>query len=79
MTTSIAKDDVSTGDVCSWKEPKDELLSKIVGEDGYEIGEGPGEGFGMQQKLVLAAVFVGGAAYYYYKNHYVPAAGEGEL
>jgi len=74
MTTSIEKDDVSTGDVCSWKEPKDELLSKIVGEDGYEIGEGPGEGFGMQQKLVIAAVVAGGAAYYYFKIHLVNAA-----
>jgi len=86
MTTQLDDDENSKAgekeDVCSWKEPKDELLSKIVGEDGYEIGEGPGEGFGLQQKIVMAAVVLGGAAVYYYKKQQALAAaggGEAEL
>jgi len=75
VMTAAADGSDNKKDVCSWKEPKDELLSKIVGEDGYEVGEGPGEGFTSQQKLVIAVLILGIGAVYYYQN-YVVAGGD---
>merc|ERR1712032_653145 len=55
-------------DVCSWTEPKSELLPKIVGEDGYEIGNGRPNGFTARQIVVLVIGAIAAAAGYWYKQ-----------
>mmetsp|Transcript_27712 Transcript_27712/g.59227 ORF Transcript_27712/g.59227 Transcript_27712/m.59227 type:complete len:232 (+) Transcript_27712:82-777(+) len=51
-------------DVCAWTQPKSEVLSKIVDEDGYEVGQGP-PGFGLQQAAILGAGMLAAATYWY--------------
>merc|ERR1740138_2032599 len=59
----------SKPDVCTWETPKSELLPKLVGADGYEIGEGPGaNGFTTQQMLVLGVGAIAAVAGYWYKQ-----------
>ena len=54
-------------DVCDWTKPDSLLLSKIVDEDGYEVGQGP-PGFGPAQMAVLAAGALAAGAFYYMKQ-----------
>jgi len=74
-TMSSSLDESDGEDVCEWSQPENQLLSKIVDEDGYEVGQGP-PGFGPMQMGMLAvgALTVGG--YFYMKQQ---AATEGEL
>jgi len=52
--------------VCDWTSPKDEILAKTLGEDGFEEGNGVPEVGPM--KMIVIAVAVAGFSYYWYNN-----------
>ena len=53
--------------VCEWSQPESLLLSKIIGEGGYEVGQGP-SGFGPAQMAMVAASALAAGAFYYMKQ-----------
>jgi len=52
--------------VCDWTSPKDEILAKTLGDDGFEEGNGVPEI--NPAKLTVIAVAVAGFSYYWYTN-----------
>jgi len=52
--------------VCDWTAPKDEILAKTLGADGFEEGNGVPEM--SPAKLTVIAVAVAGFSYYWYAN-----------
>lgn len=52
--------------VCEWTEPENLILTKIMGSDGYEAGQGE---MSNEKKLVVPVVMaLAGIAYYWYTN-----------
>mmetsp|Transcript_23153 Transcript_23153/g.50587 ORF Transcript_23153/g.50587 Transcript_23153/m.50587 type:complete len:239 (-) Transcript_23153:223-939(-) len=72
------EDSANKPEVCAWTEPKSILLSKIVDEDGYEVGQGP-PGFGLLQMVLLGVSSLAAGAAYYYKKQLQASEAAGEL
>ena len=58
--------------VCDWTSPKDEILEKNLGPDGFEEGNGVPEM--SPTKLTLIAALVAALAYYWYDSKVKTAA-----
>lgn len=58
---------VDKEDVCEWSKPESEILTKIVDEEGYEVGQGP-PGLFSAQTAVLGAGVLAVGAFLYIKN-----------
>eukprot|EP00536_Pseudo-nitzschia_multiseries_P016815 jgi/Psemu1/292718/fgenesh1_pg.1247_\ len=48
-------DSADKPEVCDWPQPESLLLSKIIDENGYEVGQGP-PGFRLLQMALLGAL-----------------------